>query len=53
MTEAKIHIGKLSGGTFCGTRADILNTVTYDKHSHATCNNCLKIVRKISRKDGG
>jgi hypothetical protein len=35
-----IHVGKLSGGTFCGAEADVLDTVLVDKAEQATCKIC-------------
>ena len=45
-----IHIAKLSGGTFCGTKVDILNTVLFNNASQVTCKNCLKTVKRITRR---
>ena len=45
-----IHIGKLSGGVFCGDkRIDILDTVTYYGKDKCTCKNCLRVMGRIEK----
>jgi len=48
-----IHIWKLSGGTFCGNKADILNTVLFENSAQATCKRCLRIKDIISGVTSG
>lgn len=48
--EKVIHIGKLSGGAFCGDRrVDILNTTLYSERDKCTCKNCLKVAERLNR----
>jgi len=47
----RIHIDKLSGGTFCGDkRIDILDTVTYFEKEKCTCENCRGVLKRLVKE---